>query len=356
MFAEETLIRILHVNDFHGFAEPHKPLGSQVVVGGAAYLSAAVNRLRSERPSLLVAAGDMIQGHTWANMSKGESAVEVMNAMRFDVMVMGNHELDFGQEILKKRISEATFPVLAANVSGSGGLEALCRQGGGGVKVGFLGVVAEDTPVITHPNNVTGLRFGLVQETVEKYLPEVRAKADIVVVLSHIGYPADRILAEKVKGIDVIIGGHSHTKVVDPPVIGGTLIVQAWEHAKALGVVDITLENGRFKSAKGTLEEIKPEEGLEDKAVEAIVFKYKQVVDAALNQVVGGADVDLDGENIRRRETNLGNLIADIITGHIQCGCRIDQQRGHPDKYPERRISGRTTSTPSYPLTIILSP
>jgi 5'-nucleotidase/UDP-sugar diphosphatase len=312
-FAEEKQIRILHVNDFHGFAEPYKPLGSQELLGGAAYLSTAVNRLRGERPTLLVAGGDMIQGHTWANLSKGESAIELMNAMRFDVMVMGNHELDFGQEILIKRISEATFPVLAANVSGLEGLKPYVIKEVEGVKVGFLGVVAEDTPVITHPNNVTGLRFGLVQETVEKYLPEVRGKSDIVVVLSHIGYPADRILAENVKGIDVIIGAHFHTKVVDPPVIGETLIVQAWEHAKVLGVVDITLEGGRIKIAKGTLEEIKPVEGLGDKAVEAIVFKYKQVVDATLNQIVGAADVDLDGENIRRRETNLGNLIADII-------------------------------------------
>ena len=311
--AEETRIRILHVNDFHGFAEPYKPLGSQELLGGAAYLSAAVNRLRSERPTLLVAGGDMIQGHTWANLSKGEAAIELMNAMRFDVMVMGNHELDFGQEILKKRISEATFPVLAANVSGMDALKPYVIKEVGGVKVGFLGVVAEDTPVITHPNNVTGLRFGPVQETVEKYLPEVRAKSDIVVVLSHIGYPDDRMLAEKVKGIDLIIGAHSHTKVVDPPRIGDTLIVQAWEHAKALGVVDITLEGGRIKSAKGTLEEIKPVEGLGDKAVEAIVLKYKQVVDATLNQIIGAADVDLDAENIRRRETNLGNLIADII-------------------------------------------
>jgi 2',3'-cyclic-nucleotide 2'-phosphodiesterase (5'-nucleotidase family) len=183
----------------------------------------------------------------------------------------------------------------------------------GGVRVGFLGVVAEDTPLITHPNNVAGLRFGPVREAVEKYLPEVRAKSDIVVVLSHIGYPADRMLAETVRGIDIIIGAHSHTKVVDPSRIGDTLIVQAWEHAKALGVVDITLEGGRIKSAKGRVEEIKPVEGLGDKAVEAIVLKYKQVVDATLNQVIGTAGVDLDTEDIRRSETNLGNLIADII-------------------------------------------
>jgi len=313
VFAEEKQIRILHVNDFHGFAEPYKPLGSQDLLGGAAYLSAAVNRLRGERPTLLVAGGDMIQGHTWANLSRGEPSIELMNAMRFDVMVMGNHELDFGQELLKKRISEAAFPVLAANVSGMDALKPYAIKEVGGVKVGFLGVVAEDTPVITHPNNVIGLKFGLCQETVEKYLPEVRAKSDIVVVLSHIGYPADRMLAEKVRGIDVIIGGHSHTKVTDPPRIGDTLIVQAWEHAKALGVVDITFESGRIKNIKGALEDIKPVEGLGDKAVEAIVLKYKQVVDTTLSQVVGLADTDLDGENIRKRETNLGNLIADII-------------------------------------------
>jgi len=313
VFGDETRIRILHVNDFHGFAEPYKPLGSQELLGGAAYLSAAVNRLRREGPTVLVAGGDMIQGDTWANLPKGESSIELMNAMKFDVMVVGNHEFDFGQEVLKKRISEAIFPVLAANVYGMEALKPYAVKEVGGVKVGFLGVVTEDTPVLTHPNNVTGLRFGAVQETVEKYLPEVRAKSDVVVVLSHIGYPADRMLAEKVRGIDIIIGAHSHTKVVDPPRIGDTLIVQAWEHAKALGVVDITLEGGRIKSAKGALEEIKPVEGLGDRAAEAIVLKYKQVVDATLNQIVGAADVDLDAENIRRTETNLGNLIADII-------------------------------------------
>lgn len=311
--AEETLIRILHVNDFHGFAEPHKPVGSQVMLGGMAYLSAAVNRLRSERPTLLLAAGDMIQGNTWANLSKGESVIELMNAMKFDVMVIGNHELDFGQDVLKKRISEATFPVLAANVTGLEELKPYAIKEVEGMRVGILGVVAEDTPVLTHPSNVIGLKFVSVQEAVERYLPELKKRADIVVVLSHIGHPADRLLAEQVKGIDVIVGGHSHTKVVDPPRIGETIILQAWEHAKALGVLDIAYENGRIKSAKGYLEEIRPVEGAGDKRIEAIVLKYKNAVDSVLNQTIGETDVDLDGENVRRSETNLGNLIADIM-------------------------------------------
>lgn len=80
-------------------------------IGGIAYLAAKVEELRQERPSLLISAGDMIQGNNWANLFQGESVIELVNEIRCDAMVVGNHEFDFGQEVLKKRISEATFPV-----------------------------------------------------------------------------------------------------------------------------------------------------------------------------------------------------------------------------------------------------
>jgi len=89
--AAETVIRLLHVNDFHGFAEPSFPFGSQEMRGGAAYLAAKAEALRSERPTLLVSAGDMIQGNNWANLFQGESVIELMNAMKFHAMVLGNH-------------------------------------------------------------------------------------------------------------------------------------------------------------------------------------------------------------------------------------------------------------------------
>jgi len=112
-------LRILHLNDLHGFVEPYRPLDSEELLGGMAYLAARVNVLRQERPSLLLAAGDMIQGNNWANLFQAQSVIELMNVMRFDAMVVGNHEFDFGQEVLKKRISEARFPVLGANVRGT---------------------------------------------------------------------------------------------------------------------------------------------------------------------------------------------------------------------------------------------
>lgn len=116
--AVQSVIRILYVNDFHGFAEPYKPYGSDEMLGGISFLAAEAERLRKEKPTLLLAAGDMIQGANWANMFLGESVIELMNEMRFDAMVLGNHEFDFGPDVLRKRISEAGFPVLGANVEG----------------------------------------------------------------------------------------------------------------------------------------------------------------------------------------------------------------------------------------------
>ncbi|MGB9715204.1 MAG: bifunctional metallophosphatase/5'-nucleotidase [Thermodesulfovibrionales bacterium] len=255
----------------------------------------------------------MIQGNNWANLSEGESVIKIMNAMRFDAMVVGNHEFDFGQEVLRKRILEAKFPILGANVEGLNMLKPYVIREISDIKIAIIGIVTEDTPVSTHPRNVIGLTFLSPEDTIKKYIDEFKGKVDIIVVLSHIGHQADRALAEKLRGIDVIVGGHSHTKVERPVLIGDTVIVQAWEHGKALGVLDLTIKDGKIAHAEGHLEDIKPEIGKVDKDVKAIVDKYSKRVDAVLNEIIGEIQLDLEGENVRKRETNLGNLIADII-------------------------------------------
>jgi len=198
-------------------------------------------------------------------------------------------------------------------VEGLGHLKSYVIKELKGIRVALIGIVTEDVPLSTHPRNVAGLRFISHTETAEKYIKELKGKADVVVVLSHIGFPADRDLAEKVKGIDVIVGGHSHTKITKPVSIGSTLIVQAWEHGKALGVLDLTVKDGKIIGFEGHLEEIKPQKGKEDRVTLAIVKKYKERVDAVLNESIGEAEMDLDGENVRKGETNLGNFIADIM-------------------------------------------
>ena len=255
----------------------------------------------------------MIQGNNWANLFQGKSVIEWMNGMRFDAMVLGNHEFDFGKEVLKRRISETKFPVLGANVEGLERLRPYIMKEIGGIRVAIIGVVTEDVPATTHPKNVAGLKFFSPIDTVEKYVKALKGHAEMVIVLSHVGYPIDRILAERVKGIDVIVGGHSHTKITRPAEVGNTIIVQAWEHGKALGVSDLTIRDRKVIGYEGHLEEIRPEQGKEDKRALFIVEKYKKKVDALFTEKVGEAEIDLDGENVRKRETNLGNLVADIM-------------------------------------------
>lgn len=311
--AHGKTIRVLHVNDFHGFAEPYKPFGADDLLGGAAFLAAEVEWLRKEKPTLLLSAGDMIQGSNWANLSRGESVIELMNAMRFDAMVLGNHEFDFGPEVLEKRISEARFPVLGANVGGIKGIRPYIIREFGGLQVAILGVVTEETPVATHPRNVTAVQFLRPVETVRDLVAELRPHVDIIVVLSHLGHHQDRLLAERVMGIDLIVGGHSHTRVASPPLINNTLVVQAWEHGKALGVVDLEIKDGKTVNARGRLIEIRPMPFRENPEASIIVAKHQRRVSSLLDETIGYTSVDLDGENVRRRETNLGNLITDSI-------------------------------------------
>jgi 5'-nucleotidase / UDP-sugar diphosphatase len=312
-YANQVDLKILYVNDFHGFAEPYKPSGSDAPLGGIAYLAGAVDRARGKTPSLLLAAGDMIQGNPWANLFQGKSSIDVMNAMRFDAMVVGNHEFDFGPKVLKERTAQARFPVLGANVKGFAGLKPYVIKNLQGVRIAIIGVVTPETPVATHPRNVAGLTFSTPESAVKKYLPELKRRADIVIVLSHCGFQADRDLAARVPGIDVIVGGHSHTKILQPELVGKTIIVQAWEHAKALGVLNLKIKDGKVAGFDGELQEISPAAGAPNSQVQEIVARYASQVDSLLQRTIGETQVDLDGEHVRTGETNLGDFVADVM-------------------------------------------
>lgn len=316
-------LRILHVNDFHGFAESYKRIGSDELQGGAAYFAAKSRDLKKEKPSLLLAAGDMIQGSTWANLFEGKPAIEVMNAMGFDAMVVGNHEFDFGTTVLTRRIKEANFPVLAANVTGLDTLKPYIIKEVNGIRAGIIGVVTEETPAATHPGNVKGLTFLPVAGTVERYVGELKGKVDIIIVLSHLGYNADMALAGTVKGIDVIVGGHSHTKAVHHITVGDTIIVQAWEHGMVLGVLDLTVESGKVIRAASRLEDILPAKMKKDEQVAGIVDTWAARVNESMGRVIGEAAVDLDGENARVKESNLGNFVADILKKQARADAAI---------------------------------
>jgi 5'-nucleotidase/UDP-sugar diphosphatase len=305
-------LQILYVNDFHGFAEPHKPFGEKRLLGGIAYLAGAVDRARRGNPSLLLAAGDMIQGEAWANLLKGKSVIELMNAMHFDAMVVGNHEFDYGLKVLKERIAQAHFPMLAANVRGLPALKPYVILPVQNLKIAIIGVVTRQT-MAGHPGLKGKLKITPPAEALRQYLPELKRQADLILVLSHCGYPVDRELAAQVPGIDVIVGGHTHTKILHPQVVDHTIIVQAWEHAKALGILRLTISEGKIVKFNGHLEEISPAMGSPDPRVQQIVARYARQFAPRFNKVVGQARVNLNAADIRTAETNLGDFIADVM-------------------------------------------
>jgi 2',3'-cyclic-nucleotide 2'-phosphodiesterase (5'-nucleotidase family) len=257
----------------------------------------------------------MIKGNNWSDFFQGASVMALMNLMRFDAMVPGNHEFDYGLAVLRQRLQEARFPVVAANVKGLAEVKPYVIKELAGLKIALLGLLTPETPIITHPRNTAGLQFLPPAAVVKEYLPQLRQKADLVVVLSHLGYPEDRELAAQVPGLDLIVGGHSHTKLLEPVQVNSTVIVQAWEHGKALGVVDLTVKDGKIVGATGRLEEVKPQAGwAEATAVKELVAKYQGQLDAVLNVVVGKTLLDLEGgKGAPSRETNFGDLVADVL-------------------------------------------
>jgi 5'-nucleotidase / UDP-sugar diphosphatase len=309
--AQALELRILYVNDFHGFGSGERVLSSGKTEGGVARLAALAERLRREKPSLFLAAGDMIQGDAWANLFSGRSVVEVMNVMGFDAMVLGNHEFDFGSRALQELIETSQFPVLGANVQGLKGLRPYVVREIKGLKVAVVGIVTEDTAIYAQ-KNLQGIRFQAHAEAVQERLDELRGKVDLIVVLSHIGYLADLDLARNVRGIDVIVGGHSHTRLETPVRVGRTIIVQAWKHGRALGVLDLDVEKGEIEKASGHLEPVESSLS-EDEAVRSIVEFYRKQMGDRMNEVIGRAGIDLDCDGVRTGETNFGDLVADIV-------------------------------------------
>lgn len=314
-------IIILHTNDVHSRLESHLPQGLQLEQGGRVRLATLVEEVRSKygrENVLLLDAGDSMHGMNIDNLFGGLPSIEVMNVMGYDAFTPGNHEFNYGQEVLAERILDANFPTLAANVTrqdGSlfAGYSALIKDVNG-IKVGIIGLVAEETPIVTHPKNVQGLIFhdpvAIAKQTAQTVRPEV----DILIALSHLGYEMDLQLAQAVPELDVIVGGHSHTKLPAAHEENGVLLVQTQEYANYLGFLRLEVDGGEIVEYESRL---LPVTALVEKQarVQQIVDYWNEQLQERLNNVIGKSDVSWDGEraSVRTRETNLGNLVADVI-------------------------------------------
>lgn len=320
---EHTRFTILYINDTHGHLLPFKAhFNDEHEVGGMARIATIVKKIIKENgenhiPTLFLCAGDVLQGTPMSTLFKGEPDFKCLNEMGLNAMVLGNHEFDYGQENLEKLMAMANFSVLGANVLSESEqvpiAETHYTRNLHGIKVHILGLVTDDTPVTTHPRNVRNLTFTDPVTTAQEMLENVDEDY-IIIALTHLGYEVDKQLARKVDGIDIIIGGHSHTKLEPPVQLDGTVICQAYEYGEFLGRLDIDMDKDGISRITDSLIPVTADIE-EDAQVKKIIDEYSAQLDKSIKQVIGRALVPLNGERqaVRNRETNLGDLIADVM-------------------------------------------
>ena len=314
-------LTILYLNDLHGQLEPFSADEGKMV-GGAARLATLVERIRAEngrlgRHTLFLVAGDLFLGSSLSALYKGEGELKFLNRVRPDAMTLGNHEFDFGMQVLLERVRQAAFPVVSANIYR--GQERLFppvvfKDLGGRLRVGILGLITRDTAQLAHPNNIAGITFSDPVAEANKLAVEIRRGSDIFIALTHTGVEIDKRLAREVRGLDVVIGGHDHIALPDPLKIGEVWICQAQNRGLFLGRLDLKIEGKKAVKVGGTLIPV-TEELEEDREVKAMVSSYRSKFEHKLKEIVGKTRVRLVGEpeKIRRMETNLGNLVADVM-------------------------------------------
>jgi 2',3'-cyclic-nucleotide 2'-phosphodiesterase (5'-nucleotidase family) len=325
------IVVLLHTNDLHGHLTGWVGWDGDLqgqAVGGVDRLASVVCTVRAAYPGsvLLIDAGDLIGDTMIADLTRGKALIAALNHLDYDAMTVGNHEPDFGSGELRKRIAEAKFPVLAANLLERPGGSLLARPSVlrkvGGVAVGLLGLAYGKTACTTAPKNVEGLSFTDPTEAAKRHVSLLRREgADIVIALTHLGLGADIQLARDVEGIDVIVGGHSHNRMIEALRVGDTLIVQAGAHGSDLGRLDLTVERGKIVRHRRDLIPLNHDCVPADPEAVRLVEKLLRPHRKALDERVGTAQgwlvraQTLAGQEARRRdeESPIDSLFADIL-------------------------------------------
>jgi 2',3'-cyclic-nucleotide 2'-phosphodiesterase (5'-nucleotidase family) len=316
-FAQTATVTFLHLNDVYEISPKQGR-------GGFAPLMTLLKQERATAPDAITTlGGDLIGSSMMSGITKGTQMIELMNAIGLDVAVPGNHEFDFGSEVLKQRLAESKFAWLGTNVLGEdgkifGGLVPLLTRKVGELTIGFFGILTPDTRHLS--NTGPDVRFAPVLETARAAVKQLREQgADAVVALTHLTIAQDRELAREVRGIDVILGGHEH----DPMTVyeGGVFIFKVGVDAHYLGVARIEIE--KVQAQRGPQVKVWPREWrmistagvAPDPAVAAIVKQHEDKLDESLKVTVGTTGVELDSRRatVRLKESAIGNLIADAI-------------------------------------------
>ncbi len=348
-YAEFTL-NILHINDFHSRFGPITGTDSNCdpetdaageCFGGIARLKTAIDAKRAELEGqnvVLVDAGDQFQGSLFYTQYRSEIIAEFANDLGIELMAVGNHEFDDGPEELAKLLDAVNFPIISGNTNVENEPLLAGRIPGthvleiGGEKVGFISALAEDTDETSSPGD--NVEF---EDTITSLSTQAEALASAginkIIALTHVGYAQDLQIAANVPGVDLVVGGHSHTLLSNtdenaagpyPTLVNGVggmevPVVTAGAYAKYLGDLVVTWDDeGNVVSAEGAPiimdASVTPDEGYAARLAE-----LQEPINALMEEVIGTATAAIEGsrEVCRVVECSMGNLVADAMLDRV---------------------------------------
>ena len=317
---------ILHSNDMHGDFLAEAKTGQGGLIGGLSLLSGYINQVRqTEKNTLYVISGDMLQGSMIDTEFKGLSTMEIMNYLAPNVVTLGNHELDYGFPHLLFLEKMANFPIVNANLYikkyGKRLMNPYIILNVDGFDVMFIGIVTEEVLSALKLDKSIGTFVGLEDAAAEvgKICNTYKNEdIDLTILLTHIGFEEDQKLAAMLDpewGVDMIIGGHSHTLLEQPAQVNNILIAQAAVGTDQIGRFDITVDDdtNSIVEWKWELIPINEQVASPDVDLQNFINTYKEQVDRKYNRIVSRLNRKLT-HPVREQETELGNLIADIFS------------------------------------------
>ena len=315
---------ILHFNDTHARVKSVEKDGVVTGVGFDRIAQYKQDLLKENPNVLMLDAGDTLHGQPIATLSQGESIVKILNLMGIDAFTPGNHDFNYGFARLQELEKMMNFPIVSANVMDKSGKEVFkpyVIKEMDGFKVGIFGLSTPETSYKTNPKNVETIDFTDTIAAAKKSVEALeKENVDVIIALTHLGLDqgddtSDKV-AEAVDGIDIVIDGHSHTTLEEGRMVKNTLIASTGEYDKAFGIVTLKIANGEVteKSAK-----LMAAADTKDIVPHPDVVALLADIDTGLNEIlsekIGTSTVMLDGarENVRTKETNFGQLVADAM-------------------------------------------
>ena len=354
--AADYTLHIIHTNDLHSRIEPINRFDSTCSAednaagecfGGIARVITKINELREELAGenvLLLDAGDQYQGSLMYTTYKGDVEAEFMEQIGYDVMAVGNHEFDDGDEGLRKLTDAVSFPVISGNIDVSssnilaGQVDNHVVIEVGGERIGIISALAVDTVETSSPSNAV-----IFTPEAESLAADVATLEEDgvnkIIALTHVGVTKDMAIAESVAGIDAVVGGHSHTlfsnteegAMTYPTMVSDVPVVQAYAYSKYIGHLTLVFDDdGTLTSATGDTILLDASVA-EDEAAVARVAELAGPIEEMKTRVVGEtADVVVGDRDVcRAMECSMGNLVADAMLDRVaDQGIQIAIQNG----------------------------